>query len=122
MIVGLAIVGDVANTTFPPDPVVPNRSAAVTSPVAVNAPVIVGDAIEGDVARAKFPVPVSAVQAITVVALFSITHGAVAPTTVVVPGVIVVAAPPTALITPPLAVMVTLSTLTSPNAEDDPRT
>lgn len=48
----------------------------------------------GLVARTKLPVPVSAVQAIVVPVEFSMTHGAVAPTTVVAPGVMVVAPPP----------------------------
>jgi hypothetical protein len=65
------------------------------------------------------PVPTAA-HAITVVAEFSIRHGAVALPIVVVPGTIEVAAPPTEEMTPPLAVIVVLSTFTTPNTEDEP--
>ena len=54
-------------------------------------------------------------QAMTVVAEFTIAQGAVAPVIVVVPGMIVVADPPLALITPADAVIVVPSTLTNPN-------
>lgn len=63
----------------------------------------------------------NATHCITVVAEFAIKQGAVAPLTVVVPGVIVVADPPLAVMTPPDAVIVVPSTLTNPKVDADPK-
>jgi hypothetical protein len=59
----------------------------------------------------------SAAQPIAVLVELSIRHGGVAPLTVVVPGVIVVALPPDAVITPPEIVMVVPSGLTHPTCD-----